>query len=63
LLQPKFTKWTNGHYRETFTAVKIPVSCSIEAGFIKFAYISLRESYSVLTVVNVTFGRSEVMQV
>jgi len=53
----------SGHYHGTFTAVKTPVLCVIEAGFVKFAYISLRESCSVLTVVNVTFGRSALLQI
>jgi len=63
LLQPKFTKWLSGHYQGTFIAVKTPVLCVIEAGFVKFAYISLRESCSVLAVVNVTFGRPALLQV
>jgi hypothetical protein len=52
LLQPKFTKCTSGHYRRNCRAVKIPISCVIEAGFVKFTYISLRESCSVLIIVN-----------
>jgi hypothetical protein len=43
--------------------VKIPVSCVIEAGFVKSACVLLRESCSVVTVVNVNFGRSAVKQV
>jgi len=53
----------SGHYQGTFIAVKTPVLCVIEAGFVKFAYISLRGSCTVLTDVNVTFGRSAILQV
>jgi hypothetical protein len=43
LLQSQFTKRPSGHYRSTFRALNIPVSFVIEADFVKFSYISLRE--------------------